>query len=184
MLHSEMVFKLAKSGEAILETLTSNKAHVWHMASCIMGEAAELMVSVNKDCPNEIDRPNQIEELGDIEFYLEGLRQGLDIFHMEVTGRILTAPLPPVVFDVDGIVVEAANIFDACKKWIIYEKEVDCEALYDALARFELYMADFREEHNITHEEVIRANMAKLAKRYGADYNYSNAAAQNRADKQ
>ena len=79
--HSKMVAYLAKPGEAILESLDPVKCHTLHMAVGISGEAGELLDAIKKYVVygKELDRENVIEELGDLEFYMEGLRQGLGI---------------------------------------------------------------------------------------------------------
>ena len=79
--HSEMVATLVKPGQDIIDSLTPIKAHLWHMASCIPGEAGELFDAIKKHViyGKELDRENVIEELGDLEFYLEGLRSALHI---------------------------------------------------------------------------------------------------------
>jgi len=79
--HADMVKALAKSGEDILGSLTPEKCHMWHMASCIPGEAGELFDAIKRFViyGKELDMENAIEELGDIEFYMEGLRQGLGL---------------------------------------------------------------------------------------------------------
>lgn len=61
--------------------ITGDQAHLIHMAVGIAGEAAELLEPfINNLISNEpLDISNIIEELGDIEFYLQGLRQGLQI---------------------------------------------------------------------------------------------------------
>lgn len=84
--YPEFVNKLAKPGEQILEQLTPVDCHNWHMASCVSGEAGELFDAVKKVViyRKPVDRENVVEEMGDIEFYLEGLRQGLGITREEV----------------------------------------------------------------------------------------------------
>jgi NTP pyrophosphatase (non-canonical NTP hydrolase) len=76
-----MVDLLSKPGEEILKTLTPEKVEAWHMATGISGEAGELLDAVKKmviyNRPE--DRLNLIEELGDIEFYLQGIRKVFDI---------------------------------------------------------------------------------------------------------
>jgi len=83
--HPELVEALAKPGEDILASLTPEKCHQWHMASCIPGEAGELFDAVKKHViyGKPIDRANVVEELGDLEFYMEGLRQSLGITREE-----------------------------------------------------------------------------------------------------
>lgn len=80
--HEDMVRVLAKPGEDIIKDLTPQHAHLWHMASCIQGEAGELFDAIKKPviyAKGQFDMKNIIEELGDIEFYMEGLRAGLGI---------------------------------------------------------------------------------------------------------
>lgn len=79
--HPELVEALAKPGEDILASLTPEKCHLWHMASCIPGEGGELFDAVKRYViyGKELDMDNVIEELGDLEFYLEGLRSSLGI---------------------------------------------------------------------------------------------------------
>lgn len=80
-LYGKMVNNLAKPGKDIIETLTPEKAHLLHMAVGVSGEAGELLDAVKKAViyNKELDLENVIEELGDLEFYMEGLRQVLSI---------------------------------------------------------------------------------------------------------
>lgn len=79
--YSDMVKSLAKSGEKIAAELDGKDAHLIHMAIGISGEAGELLDAIKKRAVyrKELDRENVIEELGDLEFYMEGLRQGLGV---------------------------------------------------------------------------------------------------------
>jgi len=83
--HSDMVKALAKSGATIAQELTAEDAHILHMAVGVSGEAGELLDAIKKAAiyRKDIDRENVIEELGDLEFYMEGLRQGLGITREE-----------------------------------------------------------------------------------------------------
>lgn len=87
--HSQMVSALAKPGEAIIETLSPDRAHVWHMVTGLVGEVGELVDALKKHIiyNKTLDFENAIEELGDIEFYLEGIRQGLQITRKETLRR-------------------------------------------------------------------------------------------------
>ncbi len=80
-----MVAALAKPGEAILSSLTPDRCHFLHMAVGVSGESGELLDAVKKAAiyGKPIDRENVVEELGDLEFYMEGLRQGLGITREE-----------------------------------------------------------------------------------------------------
>lgn len=83
--HQELVSNLCKPGEEIVQSLTARDAHALHMAVGISGESGELLDAIKK-CSiycKVIDLENVIEELGDLEFYMEGLRQGLGITREE-----------------------------------------------------------------------------------------------------
>ncbi|MGL5198016.1 MAG: nucleoside triphosphate pyrophosphohydrolase family protein [Aeromonas veronii] len=90
--HAELVQKLAKSGEHIVAQLTPDQAHLWHMATGVSGEAGELLDAIKKAVvyAKPLDRENVIEELGDLEFYMEGIRQGLGITRKEVLQANIT----------------------------------------------------------------------------------------------
>ena len=83
--HSEMVKALVKSGKTIAEEMTPEQAHMLHMAVGVSGESGELLDAVKKHVVyrKAVDRANVVEELGDLEFYMEGLRQGLNITREE-----------------------------------------------------------------------------------------------------
>lgn len=79
--HPTMVTKLVKPGTEVLKTLTTNKCDLLHMAFGLSGEVGEAVDAIKKHVfyVQDIDRENIIEELGDIEFYMEGLRQALGV---------------------------------------------------------------------------------------------------------
>ena len=83
--HSTMVSVLAKPGIEVLKDLTPASAHAIHMAVGISGEAGELLDAIKKHAiyKKPADYENIIEELGDLEFYMEGLRQGFGITREE-----------------------------------------------------------------------------------------------------
>lgn len=79
--HSQMVDRLFKPGWKIIESMTSDMVEAWHAATGISGEAGELLDAIKKYVVygKEVDVENVIEELGDLEFYMEALRQNLNI---------------------------------------------------------------------------------------------------------
>ena len=85
MLFRSFVATLAKKGEVIVAELTAEDAHLLHMVVGVSGEAGELLDAVKKSViyRKPLDLENVIEELGDLEFYMEGLRQGLGITRQE-----------------------------------------------------------------------------------------------------
>lgn len=85
IVYSEMVNTLAKDGQLIIDGLTRETMHRLHMAVGVAGEAGELLDAIKKESVynKPIDRENVVEELGDLEFYMEGLRQSLNITREE-----------------------------------------------------------------------------------------------------
>lgn len=89
MEYSEFVSKLCKPGDKIAESITPEKAHMLHMAIGISGEAGELLDAVKKHVIYEksLDLANAIEELGDLEFFLEGFRQSVNLLREDIINR-------------------------------------------------------------------------------------------------
>lgn len=83
--HGKLVKDLAKPGEQILKEMDARDAHLLHMALGVGGEAGELQDAIKKKViyRRAIDLANVIEELGDMEFYMEGVRQALNISREE-----------------------------------------------------------------------------------------------------
>lgn len=85
MKFKEMVTLLTKPGVDIIISLTAGRADLWHMATGIAGEGGELLDAIKKHVVynKDLDKENVIEELGDLEFFMEGLRQNLGITREE-----------------------------------------------------------------------------------------------------
>ena len=76
----EMVAALVKDGALILQEMTPQQADLLHMGvgvSGVSGEAGELLDAIKKHTiyGKPLDVENVIEELGDLEFYMERIRQ-------------------------------------------------------------------------------------------------------------
>lgn len=84
--HANMVLKLTKPGNEILSSLDAVKVNILHMTIGISGEAGELLDAVKKHViyNKPLDRENMLEELGDLEYYMEGLRQCLGATREEI----------------------------------------------------------------------------------------------------
>ena len=87
--YAAMVAGLAKPGQTIIDEMNPQKAHLLHMGGCMCEEAGEVYgvikkhIFYNKPLTPEM-REKIINELGDLEFYMEGFRQGLGITRGEV----------------------------------------------------------------------------------------------------
>lgn len=79
--HADMVSKLAKPGTEIAKTMTPQLAAIMHHTMGTCGEAGELLDGIKKSIiyNKPLDVVNIIEELGDMEFYMQGLRMELGI---------------------------------------------------------------------------------------------------------
>ena len=186
--HSEMVKGLAKDGQIIIDELTPDTAHLLHMAVGVAGEAGELCQAIyGKQVFAEIDIENVVEELGDLEFYMEGLRQGLGI---ERSLTVVEDKFPdelvadPTVANMAAISIniEASVLLDFIKKSAFYVKPVKLEAVVDSLTVINTQMFGLRACCGVTYEDTIDHNIEKLGERYKG-HNYSNEQAITRADK-
>jgi NTP pyrophosphatase (non-canonical NTP hydrolase) len=86
--YSAMVARLSKPGEQIKSELTAKQAHMLHMAVGISGEAGEILDAIKKHAiyQKSLDVSNVVEELGDLEFFMEGLRAAIGVSREEVLG--------------------------------------------------------------------------------------------------
>lgn len=85
MEHSELVRALVKPGSDILREVSAEDLNRVHSVLGISGEAGELLDAVKKAViyRKPLDMENVIEELGDLEFYMEQLRQSLGLTREE-----------------------------------------------------------------------------------------------------
>lgn len=83
--YSAMVKSLFKPGEMILEQMSAKDMELTHAALGIPGEAGELVDALKKYLMyrKTLDRENVVEELGDLEFFMEAIRQNLGITREE-----------------------------------------------------------------------------------------------------
>ncbi len=79
--HSNLVARLKKPGDAIQVVLTGQDCDLIHMGMLLATEACELLDAIKAHTiyRKPLDRQNIVEELGDVEFALEGIRQILTI---------------------------------------------------------------------------------------------------------
>lgn len=169
--HADMVLKLAKDGHTIQQTLDPSKVNLIHMVMGICGEVGELYASRSLE--------NTIEELGDIEFYVEGLRSQLVITRADT----LDHNLLPDFINNHSLITSSAEILDLVKKHVIYNQDLKRDELLVALAIFEFHMQAKRDFEEIRYDQTLAANMLKLSKRY-ENFEYTDEQAEARNDKQ
>lgn len=184
--YSQMVADLAKPGEDIIATLTPIKTHTLHMAVGLAGEAGELLEHFCID-PLHISTDEGtldslvIEELGDAEFYFEGLCQSMRVT-LDLTGTTSNNPLC-----IPRYVVAATDILDLVKKMVVYNKDIDLGIFVNALTKVRVCLDQAYSYYNITQQEALAHNVNKLLKGKNARYKegeYSDEAAQLRRDKE
>ena len=188
IIHSEMVTALAKSGAVIAAELTAGDANLLHMAVGISGEAAELLDAIQKAVlrDGELDGENVLEELGDLEFYTEGMRQELQVTRDECLAASMVEDLgdaPDLLTVAVDIVVVSGDIMDSVKRATIYRKPLDIGKIAHELGRLDRHMRTICKYRQLSRQDCLDANIAKLGKRYEG-LKYSDTAAQDRADKQ
>ena len=178
--HTELVKALAKPGQSIIDSLKANEMHLLHMAIGLSGEVAELLDAIIKD-----DRENVIEELGDIEFYFEGMIQANQT-HFDDSGIIITdrvIKMSKVTVDpMPAMLVEAGNLLDLAKRIAIYQDPSHWSKLEGAFKQFRETLDEFYAVTEILVLEAKDGNTKKLTKRY-EKMTYSDSAAKARADK-
>lgn len=161
----------------LFKPMDTQAATVLHAAVGIAGEVAELLVA------NSIE--NLVEEMGDIEFYIEAAFQatggrnfpeliveGHDMSHHQVFGTVGTA-----------MSVTAGRLLDVVKKAWVYNQDLNLDAVRYELLRLELMLGCLRELLSVRRPDVQGANQTKLGKRY-PDGVYTDRDARQRADKQ
>jgi len=84
--YSEFVHEKMKDGKDVQESLTPFKANLIHIGLGISGEAGELVDAIKKHAiyGKDLDTWNILEELGDIEFFLQELRTLIGVTRKEV----------------------------------------------------------------------------------------------------
>ena len=86
MEYGDFVEKLCKKGKEIVQQLTADDCNLIHMSMGVSGEAGELTDAIKKYTiyRKPLDLENVIEELGDLEFYMQGIRNALSLTRAEI----------------------------------------------------------------------------------------------------
>lgn len=171
--HSTLVKNLAKPGQDIINDLNPKTAHILHMAIGVAGEASELLEAFL-----DSNREAALEELGDIEFYYEGLCQGVECQNIASTipaENIKGDPLP-------YLLLTAGQVLDVAKKIAFYNDESCIPKLKEVMITFRGHLDYFYGASELKRPDAIMGNIKKLSKRY-EEMTFSNKAAQNRVDK-
>lgn len=161
MKYAEFVEGKKKSGQAILDSLTPQRASIAHMLAGVQDELMELSAAIDKQ-----DTVNVREEVGDLLFYLVGLALDYDL---EIYPEAHDNP------------VALEDLITLVKRDIYYEKETDINLVQRLISNVIYDFHNIIEGAGWTVEEILQENMDKLDKRYAKGY--SNESANERADK-
>lgn len=79
--YDEFVSSKLKPSRKVLDDLTESKVNLAHCAAGLTGEAGEVgdMIKKHVFTGKELSMQDIIKELGDVEFYLQGLRSELGL---------------------------------------------------------------------------------------------------------
>lgn len=152
-----------------------------HAAIGLGGEASELMCSMTMK--------NTKEEMGDLEFYVEALKQQ---FNADFTAsfpaendllRYYSSITLGNVFT--NLCIIAGEILDAAKKSWVYNKELDAKRMTQLVITFEVNLEALCRMMDVKREDIRLQNQIKLigpGGRFESGF-YSDGAAIARADK-
>ena len=90
--HAELVERLMKPGEQILEEMTPAQAELLHMAVLLVEESAEVLGPLKKHCiyQKPLDTDKLIDELGDLSFAFQSLCTRLKVTKEQVVEGNMT----------------------------------------------------------------------------------------------
>ena len=93
--------------------------------------------------------------------------------------------LTPGIIDLwhmaSGVSGESGELLDLIKKVVVYNKPIDRDKVIKELGDIEFYLEGFRQRFEVSRDEVLAVNHAKLSERYSSG-SYSDAQAITRAD--
>lgn len=183
--YHQIVLDLAKSNEAIIAEMGAAGlpvAHLQHMAIGVAGESIELLEAYLAN-----DKETMLEELGDAEFFIQGADNALDVLGYGNEQRnVAYAVLTPTEV-IHDYLIAAGNFLDSGKRLGTYVDETKIGQYKANLIAVRIALNHVYEVLPFNQEQAIAQNIYKLVTGPKARYKggvYSNAAAQNRADKQ
>jgi len=150
-----------------------------HATIGIVGECGELFMALGKG--------QTLEEMGDVEFYMEAFLQrtpGISS-REDLEQRTIGLPAVPMPSLQTAPLVNATELLDAVKKGWVYNKDLDMNRIEQCWIIQRHYMDLLYHYTGIPRAVAMHANQMKLIGPKGRypDGRYSDKAAQDRADK-
>ncbi len=155
--YDQFVAKLLKPLPAAM-----NAAHI------AMGLAGELGELYEKGC-------DELEELGDYEFYLQAALNHYGLTLQECTNYSTDMTIKSLVY-------LTGKLIDCIKREYIYNKPRELDRIKAVIYLIDNWLQAVYNHYGLERQQVLQLNAQKLEKRYAGLY-YSDEAAQVRADK-
>lgn len=176
-----MVRALAKPGRELIKNWDASDAHLIHMIVGLMGETLELQMLDSEE--------NLLEELGDIEFYFEGIK--VLLYPINNNYDLSKNEAVNLAHDQIGFYItkEVEDLCNLIKKITIYKKPYGLDMkdkIIDAITQLDQKLANVYYSVGLTRQYVLCSNMEKLMTGNNARYaagTYSDEQANARADK-
>lgn len=168
--YSEFVARLAVKPDDL-------PGKLMHAAIGCMGEAVELHYATSRE--------NEIEELGDYEFYYQFL------FNVcpAVPGVLVSSDLIRVKDLLttgaasEALIYWSNELLDSCKKHWVYNKPLEQLNLLAIVTNIRTCLEAYYKHSGLTYDQVVHHNRLKLVQRFPGAV-YTDEAAQRRADKE
>jgi hypothetical protein len=192
--HPELVQMLAKPGDEIISSLTPERAHLWHMATGLIGEAMEVYLHIIRNGVVAEDK-EVLGELGDCAFFIEGFVSVMRVHGEEDGYGIINRNHSDVQNSRRELVLKSAHLFLAyvtelhnlVKKVATYNTDISpelVEKISASLNGCRTFLHDLACLFDFSMDEVKEANIKKLYTGEDARYaeGYSDEAAKQRED--
>jgi len=167
--HSKLVRRLKKDPDSIISDLTTGDMDAIHMCLGIAGETGEVNEILAQKAMNLPNFTKELTiELGDLEFYLEGLRQTIIINRADVDPNEVTRL--GLMYKATWLSVLTGRLIDKVKKKTVFNKELTLLQVKVALHDVDVCLAGIYDKCDITREEALAGNVHKLTGRYPDGY--------------
>jgi len=142
-----------------------------HIALGIAGEALEFVEAFDKwyNESNENSITHLIEELGDVEFYLQAAQTFYDVTDADAHEHatpVVNISTPAITLAYLGILAESGNLSDLFKKEFVYGKPRDLAKVLTAMYRLRSFLLFMYHEMSTDLSHVLQCNAMKLEVRY------------------
>ena len=144
----------------------ADKLNLSHMALGLAGEIGELVNCIGTELKNTIDKPNLIEELGDLWWYFAN--------YCNMRNRPIPDNVKIVIesdLALDLLLTSIADLVDLVKRFMAYNKEIDTTKELETIYNITAALTMLEELYGISGSEIRERNINKLIVRYPNRFN-------------